>query len=117
MVKIRQVGVDMLDKPKGSRATARQLTPRQRERLAQERQFKRMLSRIGGRDDVFEIRLGRAEKALTIRQRLMRAAEEAGKEIVVRKSERGWLVGMATSDRRSKRGRRPAAGKAAAKSR
>jgi hypothetical protein len=101
----------MLDKPKGSRSTPRQLTPRQRERLAQDRQFKRMLGRITDRDSVFEIRLGKDEKALTVRQRLMRAADEARKEIVVRKSDKGWLVGMATPDRRSKRGRRPAAAK------
>jgi hypothetical protein len=107
-VKIRQVGVDMLDKPKGARATKRELSPRARERLAQERQFKRVLSRITDRDSVFEVRLDGTEKALTVRQRLMRAAEEAGKEIVVRKSERGWLIGLATPDRRSKRGRRKA---------
>jgi hypothetical protein len=106
MVKIRQVDVDMLDKPKAARAAARELTPRQRERLAQQRQFERMLARIGDRDTVFEIRLERTEKPLTVRQRLMKAAQTTGKEIVVRKSERGWLVGMSTPDRKSKRGRR-----------
>ena len=65
-----------------------------------------MLSKIKDRDAVFEVRLEDNEKALTIRQRLMKAANEAGKDIVVRKSERGWLVGLATDDRRSKRGRR-----------
>jgi RNA binding exosome subunit len=109
MVRIRQVGVEMLDKPKVARAIKRELSPRARERLAQERQFKRMLGRIGDRDNVFEVRLDKTEKALTVRQRLMRAADEAGKEIVVRKSARGWLVGLATPDRRSRRGRRRAA--------
>ncbi|MDQ3938475.1 MAG: hypothetical protein M3253_07315 [Chloroflexota bacterium] len=112
MVKIRQVAVEQLDKPKGARSAAqRELSPRARERLAQERQFRRMLTRITDRDSVFEVRLDDSEKALTVRQRLMRAAEEAGKEVVVRKSERGWLVGLATPDRRSRRGRRPAASK------
>jgi hypothetical protein len=41
-----------------------------------------------------------------MRQRILRAAEEPKKEVVVRKSEAGWLVGMATPERRSKRGRR-----------
>ena len=38
----------------------------------------------------------------------MKAAEVTGKEIVVRKSDKGWLVGMSTPDRKSKRGRRKA---------
>ena len=108
MVKIRQVDVAMLDKPKASSAAARELTPKARERLAQQKQFERMLTRIGDRDTVFEIRLEGAEKALTVRQRLMKAAEATGKEVVVRKSERGWLVGMSTPDRKSRRGRRRA---------
>jgi|SRR5688572_8206506 len=112
MVKIRQVDVALLDKPKASRAAARELSPRARERLAQQKQFERMLTRIGDRDTVFEIRLEASEKALTVRQRLMKAAEATGKEVVVRKSDRGWLVGMSTPDRKSRRGRRKASAKA-----
>jgi len=108
MVKIRQVDVAMLDKPKQSRAATRELTPKQKERLAQQKQFERMLSRLSDREQVFEVRLDADEKALTVRQRLMKAAETTGKEIVVRKSDRGWLVGVATPDRRSRRGRRKA---------
>ena len=108
MVKIRQVDVAMLDKPKASRAAARELSPKARERLAQQKQFERMLTKIGDRDTVFEIRLERTEKALTVRQRLMKAAEATGKEVVVRKSEKGWLVGISTPDRKSRRGRRRA---------
>jgi hypothetical protein len=98
----------MLDKPKASRAAARELSPRARERLAQQKQFERMLTRIGDRDTVFEVRLEAGEKALTVRQRLMKAAQATGKEVVVRKSEKGWLVGMSTPDRKSRRGRRRA---------
>ena len=112
MVKIRQVDVAMLDKPKASRAASRELSPRARERLAQQKQFERMLSRIGDRDTVFEVRLVGDEKALTIRQRLMKAADAVGKEVVVRKSDKGWLVGLSTPDRKSRRGRRRAADKA-----
>ncbi len=109
MVKIRQVDVAMLDKPKSAaRQAARELSPRARERLAQQRQFERMLSRVKERDDVFEVRLQGDEKPLTVRQRLMKAAQATGKEIVVRKSDKGWLVGLATPDRRSRRGRRRA---------
>ena len=112
MVKIRQVDVAMLDKPKARRAAAKELSPRARERLAQQKQFERMLSRIGDRDTVFEIRLDAQEKALTVRQRLMKAAEATGKEVVIRKSDRGWLVGMSTPDRKSRRGRRKASARA-----
>jgi hypothetical protein len=110
MVKIRQVDVTMLDKPKRAASAPRELSPRARERMEQERQFRRMLSRVTDRDSVFEVRLDDSEKPLTVRQRLMKVAEEQGKEIVVRKSERGWLVGLATPDRRSRRGRRKASG-------
>ena len=67
-----------------------------------------MISKISGADTVFEIRLEADEKLLTVRQRLMKAAEETGRDIVVRKSEKGWLVGLATPERRSRRGRRKA---------
>jgi hypothetical protein len=106
MVKIRQVDVAMLDKPKAAATRTRELSPAAAARLAQHKQFVRMLSKVKDRDAVFEVRLEGNEKALTIRQRLMKAASEAGKDIVVRKSDRGWLVGLATDDRRSKRGRR-----------
>jgi hypothetical protein len=101
MVKIRQVDVALLDKPKSASPSARELTPRARERLAQQKQFERMLTRIGDRDTVFEIRLEGDEKALTVRQRLMKAAQVTGREVVVRKSDKGWLVGMSSPDRKS----------------
>lgn len=110
MVRIRQVDVAELDKPKRA-AAKRELTPLQRERQAQQRQFGNMLRKLSDRDTVFEVRLTGKDKPLTIRQRLMRAAEEQGKEIVVRKSEKGWLVGLATPERRSRRGRKRAADK------
>jgi len=112
VVKIRQVDVAMLDKPKTTRAATKELSPRARERLAQQKSFERMLAKIGDRDTVFEIRLEGDEKPLTIRQRLMKAAEATGKEIVVRKSDKGWLVGLSTPDRKSRRGRRKASASA-----
>lgn len=108
MVKIRQVDVSMLDKPKAA-ARPRALSAKAQARLAQQRQFVRMLNKVNDPDAVFEVRLEKDEKPLTVRQRLMKAAEEAGKEIVVRKSDKGWLVGLATPERRSRRGRRRSA--------
>ena len=106
MVKIRQVDVSLLDKPKQAPAKARALSPKAQARLAQHKQFVRMLGKVTNPNAVFEVRLGTDDKALTVRQRLMKAAEEAKKDIVVRKSGKGWLVGLATPERRSKRGRR-----------
>jgi hypothetical protein len=106
MVRIRQVDVSMLDKPKRAPAKARALSPKAQARLKQHRQFVRMLGKVSNPNAVFEVGLGSDDKALTIRQRLMKAAEEAKKDIVVRKSPKGWVVGLATADRRSRRGRR-----------
>ncbi len=109
MVKIRQVDVSMLDRPKTPAAKSRELSPAAQARLAQHRQFMRMITKISDPDTVFEVRLDGNEKALTVRQRLMKAAQDAGREIVVRKSDKGWLVGLATPERRSRRGRRKSA--------
>lgn len=105
MAKIRQVDVAMLDKPKAA-TQQRKLSPKAQERLAQQRQFMHMIAKIDDPNTVFEVRLEGNEKALTVRQRLMKAAQDAGRDIVVRKSEKGWLVGLATPERRSRRGRR-----------
>lgn len=103
-MKIRQVDAAMLDKPKVARPRA--LSPKALARLQQHRQLVKMLGQINGPNDVFEVGLASDEKAMTMRQRIMRAADEAKKDIVVRKAEGGWLIGMATPERRSKRGRR-----------
>lgn len=110
MVKIRQVDATMLDKPKPTRAAPKVLSPRAQERLAQDRKFKRMLTKLSDPSAVFEVRFEDEDKPLTVRQRLLRAAQEDGKDIVVRKSDKGWLVALATPERRSRRGRRRASG-------
>ena len=107
MVRIRQVDVAMLDKPKRGAAKPRALSPKAQARLKQHHQLMRMLGKITAPNAVFEVGLGADDKALTVRQRIMKAAQEAGKDVVVRKADRGWLVAMATPERRSKRGRRP----------
>ena len=62
-----------------------------------------MLAGLTRSDDVYEVRLGRDDKPLTVRQRLMKAAQEQGRDIVVRKSDAGWYVALATPERRSRR--------------
>jgi hypothetical protein len=109
MVKIRSVDQTVLDKPKAAARKTKALSPKAQARLAQHRQFVRMMSKIDSPSAVFEVALGADDKALTVRQRLMKAADDAGKDVVVRKSAKGWLVGMATPERRSRRGRRRSA--------
>jgi hypothetical protein len=106
MVRINQVDSSLMDKPKTGRGRARELTPAQRERERQQRQLVRMLSRLDSPQTVFEVRLSADDKPVTIRQRLLRAAQDAGKEIAVRKSANGFLVGLMTPERKSNRGRK-----------
>ena len=107
MVTIRRADPALMDKPRPA-ARKKELTPLQRERLRQQRQFSRLVTGLAGPDDVFEVALGAAEKPLTVRQRLLRAASAAGVEIAVRKHGSGFLVGLLTPERRSNRGRRKA---------
>ena len=108
MVKIRRVDRSLIDKPSRT-AAARSLTPLQQARQQQQRQFGRMIRALDGPDDVFEVALGSGEKPLTIRQRLLRVASDEGREIAVRKHGGGFVVGLLTPERRSRRGRKPAA--------
>lgn len=108
MARIRQVDVTEMDQPRTGRSAAQELTPAARERQRQQRQFTQLMGRLTDTGTVFEVRLGKDEKPLTVRQRLLRAASEARKEIAVRKSENGFYVGLMTPERRSKRGRRKA---------
>jgi hypothetical protein len=104
---IRRVDASLLDKPaRSSPARNPKLSARSREREAVQRQFAQMITRIESANTVFEVRPGPEQKPATVRLWLLKAAEVAGREIVVRKSEKGWLVGLATPDRRSRRGRR-----------
>ena len=103
MVKIRRVDASLMDTPPA--APKKVLTPLQRARLRQQRQFTRLIGGLAGPADVFEVTLGAAEKPLTVRQRLLSAATAQGREVAVRKHGNGFLVGLMTPERRSRRGR------------
>ncbi len=75
-MRIQKVDVAMLDKPKAA-ARPRALSPKALARLKQHRQLVKTIGQIGSAKDVYEVRLGAAEKPLTMRQRIMRAADEA----------------------------------------
>jgi hypothetical protein len=106
MARIQRVDASVMDAPKQRAAAARELTPEQRERERQQRQFMRTIEQLQGAADVFEVRLGKGEKPITVRQRLLRAAGDANKEVAVRRSPNGFLVGLMTPERRSNRGRK-----------
>ncbi len=108
MVRITRADASLMDRPKRTGTAARQLTPAQQERQRQQRQFTRLMGQLTDTDAVFEVRLGKEDKSVTVRQRLLRAAEDAGKEVAVRRSPRGFAVGLMTPERRSRRGRKKA---------
>jgi hypothetical protein len=98
-----------MDAPKAA-AKRPELTPLQRERLRQQRQFTRLIRGLHGPEDVFEVRLDKSDKAPTVRQRLMKVADEQGVDIAVTKHGDGFLVGLMTPERRARRrGRKPSA--------
>ncbi len=108
MVKIRKVDASAMARPNPTRGAAKELTPAQRERQQQQRQFTRLMDQLSDPEAVFEVRLGKEEKPVTVRQRILKAAQEAGKEVAVRKSPNGFVVGLMTPERRSNRGRKKA---------
>ena len=103
MVKIRRVDASLMEAP--AVAPKNVLTPLQRARLRQQRQFTRLIRDLAGPADVFEVTLTAGEKAPTVRQRLLSAAAAQGHEVAVRKHGNGFLVGLMTPERRSNRGR------------
>jgi hypothetical protein len=104
MVTVRKADPGLMDKP-ASRAHA--MSPAALKRERQQAQFKKLIARLTGPDQVFAVTLDETEKPITIRQRLLRAAAEANVEIAVRKhGDDGFLVGLLTPERRTTRGRR-----------
>lgn len=104
MVKIRRVDAMLMDAPPPA-APRKVLTPVQQARLRQQRQFARLIRGLAGPADVFEVKLGTGEKAPTVRLRLLTAAKAEGREVAVRSHPGGFLVGLMTPERRTKRGR------------
>ena len=105
MVTVRKADPGLMDKPA---SRAHKLSPAALERERQQAQFKKLISRLTGPDQVFAVKLDKTEKPITIRQRLLRAAADANVEIAVRKhGDDGFLVGLLTPERRTTRGRRP----------
>jgi hypothetical protein len=104
MVTINKVDRSFMDKPRAARV--RKINPEVEKQLGQ---FRRLVAKLTGPEDVFQITLEGTEKPVTVRQRLLKVAKEARVEIAVRKHGQGFVVGLLTPDRRTNRGRRGAA--------
>ncbi len=108
MVKIRAHSDPSVMEYRPPPAKPKQLSPRAQARLEQERLFRRkIVNRLTDDAKVFRVKLGPDEKPLTIRRRLQKVAEDAGKEIAIRQMDDAFYVGLMTPDRRPRRGRRP----------
>jgi hypothetical protein len=104
MAKIRALkDASILDAPK---PTPRSPSPAAVAREAEYGRLRSMIAKLTDPSRVYEVALEANEKALTVRQRLLKIAAESGKEIVVRRYGKGFAVGLLTPERRSGRGRR-----------
>lgn len=105
MSKIRQLNdASILDAPK---PRPRELSPAAIARQKEYNRLRDLMNKLNDPDQVYEIVLEPGEKALTVRQRLLKVAAESNKEIVVRKYKDGFAIGLMTAERRSRRGRKP----------
>jgi hypothetical protein len=103
--RIRQLNdASVLDAPK---PRPKELSPAALARQKEYARLRDMMSKLNEPSQVYEIQLDASEKALTVRQRLLKVAKELGKEVVVRKYRDGFAVGLMTPERRSRRGRKP----------
>lgn len=109
MVKIRAVSDPSVMEYRSRPAKRKELSPRARARMEQERQFRRLMNRLTDTSKVFRIKLAADEKAVTVRRRLQQVAQDNGKEIAVRPVGDALYVGLMTPERRPRRGRRPKA--------
>ncbi len=108
MVKVRKVSSALLDAR--AQTAERAQSPAQIARQKREGQLRRLVEGIMGPDDVFVVTPSDGEKASTIRASLRRVAAGLGRErdVIVRKHEDGFVVGLSTPGREaSRRGRRP----------
>jgi hypothetical protein len=107
MVKARKVSSELLDAPQ-KRAVRKALSPAALKREAMDAFLSGIIGKLANPSDVFEISLEPGEKAITVRQRILKVAGAAGTEVVVRKHGDDLLVGLLTTSRKSNRGRRNA---------
>ena len=106
MVKIRAVSDPSVMDYQPATPKPRELSPRAKARLEQERLLRsRVVNRLTDETKVFRVKLGDNEKHVTIRKRIQKVADDARKDIAIKPTEDGFLVGLMTPARRPRRGR------------
>jgi hypothetical protein len=109
VVKIRAVSDPSVMEYRAAVPKPKELSPRAKARLEQERLFRsRVMNRLTDESKVVRVKLDAGEKALTIRKRLQKVAQDAGKDVAIRQVDDALYVGLMTPGRRPRRGRRPA---------
>lgn len=101
MANFNTVSVDVFNRP-ATVKTGRTISP---EIIA----LRDVISTIIDDTIVYEFDLPENVKPLTFRQQILRAAKLTDVNVVVRKSDAGFYVGLLTDARKSNRGRKPAA--------
>lgn len=110
-MKIRKISASFMDE-RQPRAP-RELSPREVARQKRERQIRELLVGLTEPEQVYLVAPTDGEKSSTIRTSLLKVAKELGREgdVIVRRHEDAWLVGISTPEREaSRRGRRPKRG-------
>jgi hypothetical protein len=107
MVKVRKVDASVMAT---SQKADRPKSPAQLAREKRDLELRKALDGLKGPEDAYEIAVEGDEKPLTIRQAFAKQAKAAGIAVSFRRSEKGWYVGLLTPERRTGRGRKPAAG-------
>ena len=102
---INKVSAAVFDRQ--AKSAGRQPSPQQLELIAKIKAMK-------NERDVYEVLLTGAEKPVTVRQQIIRAAKAAEVEIAVKRSPHGFYIGMLTPERTRGRGRRSKGGSLAA---
>lgn len=105
MVKVRAVSDPSVMDYQPRTQKPKELSPRAKARLEQERLFRsRVVNRLTDATKVFRVKLD-DEKPITIRKRIQKVADDAGKDIAIKPLEDGFYVGLMTPARRPRRGR------------
>jgi hypothetical protein len=98
---INKVSAAVFDRQ--AKSAGRQPSPQQLELIAKIKAMK-------NERDVYEVLLTGAEKPVTVRQQIIRAAKAAEVEIAVKRSPHGFYIGLMTQERTRGRGRKAKSG-------
>ena len=88
-----------------SKAGPREKSPRIAELEREYQLYREQIGSLTRPEDLIEIVLSESEKPATVRQRVLRVADQMSVRIVVRKYGDNLAIGLVTPERETKRGR------------